>query len=129
MIDFFQSKRLLKDEYRKSLMKRLSKVDAVKDLAKCDRSKRQDFYLKFKNELAPIALEEWEALKKEALIEDECYLLELKQTALADAFLEVCFQAAVSRYNAYNDRQQVCQELPIAFIAKGSYAREEMSFF
>ncbi|PIR01193.1 MAG: hypothetical protein COV66_01915 [Nitrospinae bacterium CG11_big_fil_rev_8_21_14_0_20_45_15] len=129
MIDFFQSNRLLKDDYRKSLMKRLSQVDAVKDLAKGEKSKRQDFYLKFKNELAPIALEEWEALKKEALTEDECYLLELKQTALADTFLEVCFQAAVSRYNTYNDRQHNYQELPIALIAQGSYGREEMSFF
>ncbi len=130
MIDFFLSNRLLKDDYRKSLMKRILQVDAIKHLSESGKSKRQEFYLKLKSELAPIAEEEWEALKAEALTgESSAYLIELKQTALADAFVEVCFMAAVGRYNVFNNEQSNYKKLPIALVAQGSYGREEMSFF
>jgi len=129
MIEFFQSNQLQKDDYRKSLMKRLSQADVLKSLNRNIKCKRQEFYLKFKSELAPIAQEEWETLKNEALSEDNCHLIELKQTALADAFVDVCFKAAVSRYNAYNGLNVDPGKLPMALVAQGSYGREEMSFF
>ncbi len=95
--------------------------------ATCSRDP-QDFYLGFKDALFPIAEEEFKILQGEITLNDNCHLWGLKQSALADAFVDASFKAAIWFHNLLHEDKLREQDIPLALVAQGSYGREELSF-
>ena len=128
MSEFFQYNRRISEKYRSELQKTVSGLIQPEHLIENDPPSPQQFYLKFKNQIANFVKQEIGKIQDEIHQSDNFYLLLLKQTALGDTVVQASFQTALWFYNHTKNQTLKDNEVLVAIVACGGYGREEMYF-
>lgn len=120
--------RVCSQTYRQKLSEDIGALIRPEDFFSPADANLQKFYLEFKSRVTCFILEVEARHKQEVASSDNSHLFLLKHTALIDVVVRRVLYTAIWLYNNRHSQNLKMEDGPLAIVARGGYAREEIYF-